>query len=138
MIEAGALPGRISVSALVERAACLAKPNPEIRADISVDPDDLAAVQAMLTKYPLKLLGETKWFRSGPSVFETTLDDNGDTAVTNLAAELVDWRLLRYLKTRSVTYEQQATSPLAEAAEAPSEFLSSPATAPPNLGRIPS
>jgi hypothetical protein len=130
MIEAGAFPGRISVTALAERVARLAKRNPEIQADISVDPDDLEAVQTMLMKYPLKLLGETKWFRSGPGAFETTLDDNGDTALSNLASELVDWRLLRYLQTRSVTYDQQEKSSLAEAAEAPGGSLYPPATGP--------
>jgi len=130
MIEAGAFPGRIPVRALAERVARLAKRNPEIQADISVDPDDLEAVQAMLTKYPLKLLGETGWFRSGPGAFETTLGDNGDTALANLASELVDWRLLRYLQARSVTYDQKETSLLAEAAEAPGRSLSPPATAP--------
>lgn len=130
MIEAGAFPGQISVRALAERIARLAKRNPEIQTDISVDPDDLEAVQAMLTKYPLKLLGDTKWFRFGPGAFETTLDDNGDISLANLASELVDWRLLRHLQTRSVTYDQQETSPFAEAAEAPAAPLSPPATGP--------
>jgi hypothetical protein len=130
MIEAGAFPGRISVAELVERIARLARRNPEIKADLSVDPDDAAAIRALLTKFPLKLLGETEWFRLGPGTFETTFSDRHDAQLSNLASELVDWRLLRHFQTRSVTYDLPDPTSLAEAAEAPGRRPTPPSLGP--------
>jgi len=117
MIEAGAFPGRIALSDLVERVARLARRNPQIKADLSVDPDDASRLRTVLMQQPLKILAETDWFRLGPGTFETTFDDAETTALTALASELVDWRLLRYLQARDVAYALPEGSSLAEAAE---------------------
>ena len=130
MIEAGAFPGRISVADLAERIARLARRNPEIKADLSVDPEDAAAIRTLLTKFPLKLLGETEWFRLGPGTFETTFDDRHDAQLSNLASELVDWRLLRHFQTRSVTYDQDNRSSYAPAADPPGSLPVPPALGP--------
>ncbi|WP_315901079.1 DUF3427 domain-containing protein [Leisingera daeponensis] len=117
MIEADAFPGRIPIADLADRIARLARRNPKIKRDLSIDPDDAAAVRAMLTNFPLKLLGETEWFRLGPGTFETTFADSPAPHLARLASELVDWRLLRHLQRRSVFKEQTSHSSMAEAAE---------------------
>ncbi len=117
MIEAGAFPGRIALNDLVERVARLARRNPQIKGDLSTDPDDTTRLRAVLTQQPLKILAETEWFRLGPGTFETTFaaTDNGN--LTALASELVDWRLLRYFQARDVVYDMPKDTSLAEAAE---------------------
>ena len=129
MIEAGAFPGRIAVADLAERIARFARRNPEIRIDLRIDPDDASAMRTILTKYPLKILGETEWFQLGPGTFETTFSDRPDSCLAELASEIVDWRLLRYLQNRSVSYEQTNETKVLEAAEAPG-----PKPTPPTLG----
>jgi hypothetical protein len=66
---------------------------------------------------PLKILAETDWFRLGPGTFETTFAEGENAALAALASELVDWRLLRYLQARDVTYDMPEGTGLAEAAE---------------------
>ncbi len=78
MIEAGAFPGRIALTDLVERVARLARRNPQIKADLSVDPDDAPRLRAVLMQQPLKILAETDWFQLGPGTFETTFADGRD------------------------------------------------------------
>lgn len=117
MIEAGAFPGRIALTDLVERVARLARRNPQIKADLSVDPDDAPRLRTLLMQQPLKILAETDWFQLGPGTFETTFAADEDAALTALASELVDWRLQRYLQARDVTYDMPEGTGLAEAAE---------------------
>jgi superfamily II DNA or RNA helicase len=117
MIEEGQFPGRIAVADLAERVARLARRNPEIKADLSEDPNDTEAVKTLLTKFPLKLLGETEWFRFGSGFFETAFGNNHGAQLSELASELVDWRLLRHFQTRTVTYDQLDTPQLAEVAD---------------------
>lgn len=130
MIEAGAFPGRIIVADLAERVARLAPRNPEIKRDPSVDPDDAAAIHSLLTTFPLKLLGETEWFRLGPGTFERTIGASHDHQLSELASELFDWRLLRHFQTQSVRYDQPDTPRLAEAAEPPGSRPISPVLGP--------
>lgn len=117
MIEAGAFPGRIGLTDLVDRVARLAGRNPQIKRDLGVDPDDTPRLRAVLMQQPLKILAETDWFRLGPGTFETTFADAENSALTALASELVDWRLLRYLQARDVVYDMPEGKSLAEAAE---------------------
>lgn len=117
MIEAGAFPGRIALTDLVERVARQARRNPQIKNDLSVDPDDSPRLRAVMMQQPLKILAETAWFRLGPGNFETTFAEIPNTALTTLASELVDWRLLRYFQARDVVYELPKDTSLAEAAE---------------------
>ena len=117
MIEAGAFPGRIALTDLVERVARQARRNPQIKNDLSVDPDDTPRLRAVMMQQPLKILAETEWFRLGPGNFETTFAETSNTALTTLASELVDWRLLRYFQARDVVYELPKDTSLAEAAE---------------------
>ena len=126
MIEAGAFPGRIALNDLVERVARLARRNPQIKGDLSTDPDDTTRLRAVLTQQPLKILAETEWFRLGPGTFETTFaaTDNGN--LTALASELVDWRLLRYFQARDVVYDMPKDTSLAEAAEDAASAPSAP------------
>lgn len=130
MIEAGAFPGRIAVADLAERVARLARRNPEIKTDLSVDPDDTAAIRGLLTKFPLKLLGETEWFRIGPGTFETTIDGSNDAHLSELTSELVDWRILRHFQTRGVSYDQPDTPHVTQAAEPPGSNPMPPALGP--------
>jgi hypothetical protein len=58
-----------------------------------------------MMQQPLKILAETEWFRLGPGTFETTFAEAENTALTALASELVDWRLLRYLQAKDVVYD---------------------------------
>jgi hypothetical protein len=53
----------------------------------------------------------------GPGTFETTFANHENAAFAALASELVDWRLLRYLQARDVTYDMPEGTSLAEAAE---------------------
>ncbi|MDG1369253.1 MAG: DUF3427 domain-containing protein [Paracoccaceae bacterium] len=119
MIEGGSFPGRIAIVDLAKRVARLAGRNPEIKADLSEDPDDTEAVKTLLTKFPLKLLGETEWFRLGSNFFETAFGNNHDAQLSELASELVDWRLLRYLQNRDTTYDPLDTPNQTGAADPP-------------------
>jgi superfamily II DNA or RNA helicase len=119
MIDAGAFPGRIAVGDLVDRVARFARRNARIKADLSVDPDDSAGLRAVLVKQPLRILAETRWFRSGPGIFETTFQDRADAALSGLAAELVDWRLMRYLNGTDAAYDTPGASPVAAVADPP-------------------
>lgn len=125
MIEAGAFPGRIEIAVLVDRIARMARRNAQIRKDLSVDPDDMQGLRSVLISQPLKILADTEWFRMGPGVFETTLG-TGDQALTRLASELVDWRLLQYLQRSAVTYDQPADPAIAIAAEPPGPSFTTP------------
>jgi hypothetical protein len=90
----------------------------------------------MLKKYPLKLWAETRWFQIGPGSFQTRLDGEAGlaaeerAALAGLASELVDWRLLRHFQTRRVTYDPQAPTQPAIAAEAPGAAPLRPEAAP--------
>jgi superfamily II DNA or RNA helicase/HKD family nuclease len=117
MIEAGAFPGRIALTDLVERVARQARRNPQIKNDLSVDPDDTRRLRAVMMQQPLKILAETEWFRLGPGNFETTFAEASNTALTKLASELVDWRLLRYFQAKDLVYDSRKDTSLAEAAE---------------------
>lgn len=99
------------------RIARMARRNPRIKADLSVDPDDAGRLRALMMQQPLKILAETPWFWSGPGVFETRFANGDSGALTSLASELVDWRLMRYLQTRSVSYDQVNDPHMAEVAE---------------------
>ncbi len=117
MIEASAFPGRLAVTDLMERVARQSRRNPQIKADLSVDPDDAPRLQALLLRQPLKILAGTEWFRLGPGSFETSFAGAGTEALTALASELVDWRLLRYFQTRELAYELPDGNGMVEAAE---------------------
>lgn len=115
MIEAGAFPGRIAIADLVAHVARHAGRNPRIAADLSVNPQDESALRSVLLRQPLKIFSETPLFRLGPGTFETTFA--GPAALTELVGELVDWRLLRYLKGKEIVYEQTGDSGVSLAAE---------------------
>lgn len=117
MIEADAFPGQIALTDLVERVARQASRNPQIKSDLSVNPDDALGLRAVMMQQPLKILAETEWFRLGPNTFETTFAKAENTTLTALASELVDWRLLRYLQAKDVVYDMPEGTNLAEAAE---------------------
>jgi superfamily II DNA or RNA helicase/HKD family nuclease len=117
MIEADAFPGRIALPNLVERVARLARRNPLIKSDLSVDPDDTPRLRAVLMQQPLKILAETEWFQLGPDTFETTFAGSENRALTALASELTDWRLLRYFQARDVVYDLPEDTRLTEAAK---------------------
>ena len=117
MIEADAFPGRIVLSDLVERVSQQARRNPQIKSDLSVDPDDAPRLRTVLMQQPLKILAETDWFQLGPGTFQTTFAEDGNAALTELASELVDWRLLRYLQTKDVVYDMPEGTSHTEAAE---------------------
>ena len=117
MIEAGAFPGQIALTDMVERVARLARRNPQITADLSVDPNDTHRLRAVLMQQPLKILAETEWFHLGPDTFGTTFAETENTTLAELTSELVDWRLVRYLQARDVVYEMPEGAAIAEADE---------------------
>ncbi|MFZ4604599.1 MAG: DUF3427 domain-containing protein, partial [Caulobacterales bacterium] len=98
MIDADAFPGTIKLPDLIEGVARLARRNPRIKDDLTVDPDDTAALKALLLRYPLKILAESGNFKIENGAFGTSFSSTADEALVGLASELVDWRLLRYLK----------------------------------------
>jgi hypothetical protein len=102
---------------LVERVARLARRNPQIKADLSVDPDDARGLHKVLLQQPLKILAETDWFQLEPDAFETTFMEDKTAALSTLTSELVDWRLLRYFQARDVTYDSAKATSTAEATE---------------------
>ena len=108
MIDAKAFPGRMAIADLVERVARHARRNPRIAADLSVDPKDTGALRSLLLQQPLKILSETPFFRLENQTFLTAFE--GTFAIIELARELVDWRLLRYLKSTVNSYEQDIDS----------------------------
>jgi hypothetical protein len=126
MIEAGAFPGRITLNDLVGRVSRAARRNPEIAADLSVDAGDHTALRRVLLEQPLKILGETRWFRRGPGTFETTMGESAP-ALTALVSELVDWRLTRYLQDKQNTYVTPPSSQVAPAAEKGADAPTAPA-----------
>lgn len=117
MIEAGAFPGRIALTDLVERVARLARRNPQIKADLSVDPDDARGLRKVLLQQPLKILAETDWFQLWEDTFETTFAEDKTAALSTLASELVDWRLQRYLQARELGNDMPNDTSLTEASE---------------------
>ncbi len=117
MIEAGAFPGRIALNDLVDRVARQARRNPQIKTDLSVDPDDAPGLRAVMLQQPLRILADTEWFRLGQATFETSFDDAETAAMMALASELVDWRLMRYFQARDVVYTSEEGDGLADAAE---------------------
>jgi superfamily II DNA or RNA helicase len=117
MIEAGAFPGRIALTDLVERVARLARRNPQITADLSVDPDDARGLRKVLLQQPLKILAETDWFQLREDTFETTFAEDKTAALSMLASELVDWRLQRYLQARELGNDMPNDTSLTEASE---------------------
>lgn len=119
MIEAGVFPGRMALTDLVERVARLARRNPQIRADLTTDPDDTARLRSFLVQQPLKNLAEKPWFRLGPDSFETTVPKTAQGSLADLVSELVEWRLLRYfnVKEQDFVYDTPAISNLGGLAE---------------------
>jgi len=117
MIEAGAFPGRIALTDLVERVARLARRNPQIKADLSVDPDDARGLRKVLLQQPLKILGETDWFQLREDTFATTFAEDKTAALCTLASELVDWRLQRYLQARELGNDMPNDTSLTETSE---------------------
>jgi hypothetical protein len=129
MIESDAFPGQIALTDLVERVARQARRNPQIKNDLSVDSDDTPRLRAVMMQQPLKILAETEWFQLGPGGFETTFTETSDTALTALASELVDWRLMRYFQAKDMVSDLPEGVSLTEAAED-----ASPGTTPPVKG----
>lgn len=98
MIEGGAFPGRIALDDLIARVSQMARRNPLIKADLSVNPDDTQRLREILIRQPLRILADTQWFQMGPGAFETTFPAIEANAITALVSEVVDWRLLRYFQ----------------------------------------
>lgn len=117
MIEAGAFPGQIAMNDLVDRIGWQARRNPQIKNDLSVDPDDTPRLRAVMMQQPLKILAETEWFRLGPGTFETAFAEADNNALTTLASELVDWRLMRYFQAKDMAHDLPEGISLSEAAE---------------------
>ena len=120
MIDADAFPGSISISALADRVARLARRNPDLKRDLSVDPENPVSVQRMLRKYPLKIWSETRWFKFDEDRFQTNVQSTA--GLSDMVSELVDWRLQRHLAKGGVTYEQSAPEQL-HAADGAGTFL---------------
>lgn len=117
MIEADAFPGRIALTDMVEKVARMARRNAQIKSDLSVDPEDSSGLRSVLLQQPLKILSETEWFRLGPGTFETTFADGDSGKLRELAAEIVEWRLLRYFQARDTAFDFPGSTPMVEAAE---------------------
>jgi superfamily II DNA or RNA helicase/diadenosine tetraphosphate (Ap4A) HIT family hydrolase/HKD family nuclease len=104
-----ALPGRASLDALTKAFARVAGRSAELRRDVSVDLDDKPALRALLLKNPIAAwLGRRDpsgraWFvregdelATGPALVSAHRD-----ALCDLVAELVEWRIARYIAERT-------------------------------------
>jgi hypothetical protein len=117
MIEAGAFPGRIALTDLVERVARLARRNPQIKADLSVDPDDIPRLRTVLMQQPLKILAETEWFQLGPGTFETTFAEARTRPSPRSPRNSWTGGCCDIFQARDVVYDMPEGTSLAEAAE---------------------
>jgi hypothetical protein len=77
----------------------------------------LGGKKSLIKTDTLKILAETEWFQLGPGGFETTFTETSDTALTALASELVDWRLMRYFQAKDMVSDLPEGVSLTEAAE---------------------
>lgn len=104
-----ALPGRASIDALTEAFARIAGRSAALRRDLSVDLDDRASLRALLLKNPIAAWLDRRdpsgrpWFvregdalATGPALVSEHRD-----ALCDSVAELVEWRLARYLASHS-------------------------------------
>lgn len=116
MQDRGQLPGRLSGNELVQEIQKFVSRSSILRSDFSVALDDPAALKRYLEKNPIDAwLGgngpnQTGFFRYENEVFETTFgidpDISGD--FSEMARELVDFRLTEYLEHRAVSDTQEA------------------------------
>lgn len=129
MIAAGAFPGEIPLHRLGAEISRLAQA-PKLRADLSVDPDDGAAVARLLRKYPLTAWADAdqgRWFALSDLAFRTTFTPPPETgaALAVLVRELAEWRLAEHLG-RSDRVFATAETERTEAAEGAAVFERAP------------
>ena len=105
LLKLDRLPGEISLSDLGREVSRLAAASSKLRSDLSVQPEDLDAVQTLLTKNPIAAWTGAKGTK-GKSYFEFSADtfratfmvsDAERESFRELTREIVDWRLAEYL-----------------------------------------
>lgn len=105
LLELGRLPGRAPLGDLTRTVARLARRSAALKADISSGVDDLEALGKLLRKHLIAAWAAAKG-DDGQPLFALDDDTWGTTAtlsapepaaLADLAAELLDWRLARYL-----------------------------------------
>ncbi|MEZ4416162.1 MAG: DUF3427 domain-containing protein [Gemmatimonadota bacterium] len=105
MLSEGALPGRIGIERLVERFAHHARRYTALRTELGAPLEDAAALRKLIEKNPIAAwvsgagTGQTSYFSYEEGVFSTTFSvpEELEETAADLAAELVEWRLMEYL-----------------------------------------
>jgi superfamily II DNA or RNA helicase/diadenosine tetraphosphate (Ap4A) HIT family hydrolase/HKD family nuclease len=92
MIGLGAFPGSVSIDELTREFARLVARSARLRADLSEDVDDLAAVRRLVVKNPVAAWAGGAYFAYEGGVFRSLVEVRAE-----LALEIADWCLARYL-----------------------------------------
>lgn len=109
LLSLDAVPGRASIDALTDAFARVAGRSAVLRRDVSVDLDDREALRALLLKNPIPAWVDRRdpsgraWFvhegdelAAGPALVSEHRD-----ALCDSVAELLEWRLARYVADRA-------------------------------------
>jgi superfamily II DNA or RNA helicase len=103
MIAAEAIPGEISIDALVEQVAKFANRYLKVRDDFSVDVGDASGLRHLLLENPIRAFvggrgaGDVAFFRFEGTNLSTTFDYGDAATFRELLREVLDWRLAQYL-----------------------------------------
>jgi superfamily II DNA or RNA helicase/diadenosine tetraphosphate (Ap4A) HIT family hydrolase len=105
MLNEGQFPGEMRVEALAEAFARAASRSAKLRADVSVDMDDRAALRRLIEENPIRAwtggkgTGDIAFFAYAGGVFRSLLKVSPESreAVTDLTREIADWRIADFL-----------------------------------------
>ena len=107
LIENNRFPGNIAVEDMVRSITRMAMRNPVFLRDFNVNLNDREKLLKSLKRYPFRILSESDFFKCQGSLFRTTFDvhDELKPVLRQLAAELVDWRIQRYLQNKALNFK---------------------------------
>lgn len=104
MLSRVSLSESIGIEELTQAFITRARRSRQLAADVSVELNDVEAVQRLLVKNPIHAWtgGNTAkgavFFRYQDGQFSSTVGKAGDETLTSLVREMVDWRLVEYLE----------------------------------------
>ncbi len=125
LLKVDRIPGRISLSDLAREVGKLAATSSRLRSDLSVQPEDLAAVQTLLKKDPIAAWTGAKgtkgkpYFEFSDDTFRATfsVSDAERESFRELTRELVEWRLAEYLGLEEEGHEPKSAEETAAPAK---------------------
>ncbi|CAN0376331.1 unnamed protein product, partial [Phaeothamnion confervicola] len=127
MLNLDAFPGSVEIGALSAEFARLASRSALLRADVSVDLEDPAAVRALVVKNPVHAWtgGWTgvPFFRVAGQNFETVFASEEREALQTLTRELLDWRMAEYLDRPSASVSESFECKVSQTNGRPILFL---------------